>query len=266
MSRRARWTETPRGRRTLDITFTSWRYFFDFINQRFLDYKFYIFRGQARQAWHLESTLDRLLSQTGQPASRRARQEHLERFVLAARGRRGSNPPRIDDDNEWWALGQHHGLATPLLDWTESPFVALYFAFEDRNDSGSPFRVIYALHYPDVQEKSAAISRRYRRRGARGRPPITEIVRPRSDENPRLVSQRGLFTRGPDGMTIDAWVRGNFPRRTGGAVLIRFRLPNRDRDQCLRFLNRMNINHLSLFPDLYGASRYCNYDILIGGY
>lgn len=266
MPKKPRWTETPRRHGAMEITFTSWRYFFDFINQKFLDYKWYIFRGQANEAWRLESSLDRVLSEQGELHSHTARQEHFRRFVLAARGRRGTNPSRIEDDNEWWALGQHHGLVTPLLDWTESPFVGLYFAFVDLNDGQSEHRTVYALYHPDVEERSAALAKRHRRAGRRGRPPITEIIRPMSDENSRLVSQRGLFTRGPDGVTIDNWVRRNFPREKSGAVLIRLRIPNKQRDNCLRFLNRMNINHLSLFPDLYGASRHCNEELTIDGY
>jgi hypothetical protein len=92
-----------------------------------------------------------------------------------------------------------------------------------------------------------------------------EFFTPISDENSRLVSQSGLFTRGPAGVDLESWTKKQFPSASK-IKLMKIFLPDTDRDLALKALNRMNINHASLFPDPYGASKYCNFELEIAGY
>lgn len=143
------------------VLLTSWQSFLEFIYAEMLDYETYIWRGQRNSNWELESTLDRLIRTANIKKAKQYdfSQKHLEQFKFATRGRRGQNPRAIETENEWWALGQHHGLATPLLDWTTSPFVAAYFAFIDKGAPQTKHRAIYALHKPSIEEKVKQIVR-----------------------------------------------------------------------------------------------------------
>ena len=160
-----------------------------------------------------------------------------------------SNPKMIG--GHW---GNIMGLATPLLDFTESPFVALYFAFHEEETDGDDYRAVWALWQHSIGKMAKKTPKE----------PI-ELIRPLTDENSRLVSQRGLFVRVPDATPIEARLRANFSGENKMHA-IKIRIPNRDRLRCLRWLNRTNINHLSLFPDLFGASIYCNDDLEMPGY
>lgn len=219
----------------------------------------YIWRGQTDSGWSLSTTLDRLLEGLSllDGDSREVENvssNHLKAFKLATRGRRGTNPAVLDE-LEWWALGQHFGLATPLLDWTRSPYAASYFAFQDLGVASIKYRAVYALDVDEVLRKNDEIAAAESQET--GRIPLVQVVDSVSNENPRLVSQGGLFTRAPIGLSIENWVASSFEGSIQ-PVLIKILVPNRARLQCLRALDRMNITHASLFPDLAGASRATN--------
>lgn len=245
------------------IHLKSWASFENKIRDEMLDYRHFIWRGQADARWLLEPTLDRLLKKLNKLFNEEIRNEHLRRFIYASRGKRGKNPHDLSTENEWWALGQHNGLSTPLLDWTTSPFVAAYFAFFSESNTSTPERAIFGLSKGTVEWKSRQIASEWKQEK---RAPIIEFIEPLSDENDRLVNQGGLFTRSPDGIDIEQWVETNFKDDNEYIRLIKYTIPDSERNLALRSLNRMNINHLSLFPDLYGASKFCNLDIIIDKY
>jgi len=102
-----------------------------------------IYRGQSNSGWPLQSQWDRWFlhpQRAGlwepyyvQPHERvkiemqRAFLDVFRRQVELALPQEAGRT-----DNQLWALGQHHGLITPLLDWTLDPYKALYFALRDR--------------------------------------------------------------------------------------------------------------------------------------
>lgn len=257
MSRPKRWVEGNVKNGIIEVKLSSWRWFSDLIRQEMLDFKCYIYRGHASERWRLESSLDRAMKKIERQRREIARESHLMNFIKACRGRRGPNSRQISFNDEWWALGQHHGLSTPLLDWTESPFVALYFAFCEISTDGAKYRAIWALAREAIEEISLKIPDKYS---------DFKIVDPITDENFRLVSQRGMFVKIPSMTTIESAVSESFVGDSEFITLMKILIPNTERTECLRTLNRMNINHLSLFPDIEGAAIHSNTDLHIKDY
>jgi hypothetical protein len=241
------------------VELAGWHEFYDFVAQRLGDSPAYVFRGQADASWQTFSSLDRW-EQT-HAASPVNRELHLRRFRQAVRSTAPLDLSQ-EDDGPAWALVQHHGLRTPLLDWSLSPFVALYFAFEDefvlegRQLVEPERRAVLAL-------STSVISRAGDRQDDRAAM-FPRVYSPSGPVSQRLLAQSSIFLEMPAGVDLETFVARHLPREANDAgsqsrtVLLKITIPGRGRLDCLRMLNKMNINRMTLFPDLDGAARYIN--------
>jgi hypothetical protein len=230
------------------MAFHRWKRFTAFIEQGRLND--FVWRGQ-NAGWPLLPKAARGNGHRGYSALSKP----ADMFRWAALGRlpRG----RVDSDSEadWLALGQHHGLDTELLDWTSSPYVAAFFAYERPKAPMTPRGpVVYGLNRVLATIGETLL---------KGAPPEpsedrVDFLRPFDEDNARLIHQGGLFTRLTRGYDLEEFVRRKFPGITTTALLLKLFLPAAERDTALKSLNRMRISHLTLFPDLHGAAQYCN--------
>jgi hypothetical protein len=156
---------------------------------------------------------------------------------------------------ELFAIGQHHELSTPLLDWSRSPQVALFFAFEqsDSRNDDEGHRVVYALNRSIIEKKA--------RPGNVVKDNGVHFIESMAERNPRLIAQSGLFSFSPSHLSIEKWVIDNYGSRPELPILLRFLIRNKARKDCLADLELMNIHPRSLFPDLIGAARAANYSL-----
>jgi hypothetical protein len=225
------------------IVYTGWAEFKrDLFAELFESQRFqpgrYLFRGVGDANWMLCSSFDRKFA--GVPLRRRMQLwEQLIQEWRTGCAEAGVPGAVLEDDRKLWALGQHHGLPTRLLDWSTSPYVAAFFAFHDHLISGgTSFEqvAVWALHLNNpVWSRDKGV----------------EIVSAPSLDNVRLRNQGGKFTlsRAPFA-TLEEYVE----RFAHDVALTKCVLPAGDAEHALSDLDAMGINSYDLFPDLTGLA------------
>lgn len=219
-----------------------------------------LFRGQGCSTFSLKSSFHR------------ASRSRTERFCLTTLPRFAAQAEAIlstrfqpGDANDFsclLGLAQHHGLPTPLLDWSESPYIAAFFAFADAvENQGSRKDSTHVRIYGLTKDFQSAYS-----------PDIISLTSPDPGAwclavsprfNPRLNAQQGIFVVTNVADLEDLLML--WSKRSGKPAIVAADIPISAAADALRDLRYMGLTASTLFPGLDGVCRNMRHQMLIEG-
>ncbi len=124
----------------------------------------FLFRGQAKETWCLQTTLERYTQKCWKMGEYFRKMQGAKAQIETYTGKSWqdvptpddydsqlkdinmpSNPPNLLPGYEYMVYLRHHGFPSPLLDWSQSPYIAAFFAFNEAKPDQSEPVAIYAF-------------------------------------------------------------------------------------------------------------------------
>lgn len=178
-------------------------------------------------------------------------------------------PPGLESSWEVLSVMQHHGVPTRIMDWTDSLFVALYFALENKNTAASPCLWLlnpFALNKASLRQSrifdqvdrlpkdayNSFIDEKFQLEEAERKtwkdwPPDLPVATAPIWGHPRALRQRGFFTiHGLAAKPLEQQAKH---------LVKQIEIPAESQEPLRLLLRDAGIDHYALFPDLDGLAR-----------
>jgi FRG domain len=229
------------------------------------------YRGSGNSAYKLIPTLYRHPPINDSPGLIELESKILNRF------RHRSVPyleRSLQNDWEYLFLMQHFGIPTRLLDWTENPYITLYFAltsaFFDTTLSTPGYTKDAAVWILDPSVWNRHVLQGIGFQGTilspqdetlKGYAPVSDITLMNifpialygTHNSPRIVAQRGVFTIFGKNTTPmeEVYVTANFPQDS----LLKLTIPLQNIAALLKAITSSGITDSVIYPDMDGLAK-----------
>ena len=220
--------------------------FLDAVKGRVAEWGYEVWwRGHGDEAWSLRPTVYR---------AKHGRDYENQISLLFRRGAttRHHSLPQPDDPAGWLSLMQHYRLPTRLLDWTESPLFALWFAVWSESEKDGALWALRPYQLNHHQLGQAAVLNPLDPRaqalitpvfeGGGASPPHTVAVYPEHVDI-RLAVQFSAFTLHGNDVPLDA-----LPNASDFSV--KFTIPAEAKRPLAQTLDALGVRRSTIFPDL----------------
>lgn len=247
------------------------------IIKKFAEYReYYIWRGQEKN-WKLISKFDRDYNRKKFGYGKRDDiRNKLKGIFVEHLKKLKPQPHKIDISKETniWSIGQQYGLPTPILDWTENPYIALYFSFCKKREKEKCDKAVYAMNIAlqrdlrifKIKLNKVTISRKKKN--------LVKVIDLSKDKilkkDRRIKAQKAMFTKALNGIKIEEYAKNYSKRRPKDIIekekiiLLKILIADNDKsnNDFLDYLeNKKKITRGKLFPDYAGAVEICNIDL-----
>ncbi len=220
----------------------------------------YYYRGQSDSKWELDTTLERFINN-------KVSLNKYYKFARSVKSRVETFTEKLWDIPEpyefreelknktfitflgmpvyqYFAYLRHHGFPSPLLDWTESPYVALFFAFRNIKPSA---RYVSVYVYQEFVAGAKVTS---------SNKPHIITFGPTATIHRRHFLQQSVYTMcmikeddtyylaNHEDVNVDNAKKHEAARQD---LIWKFNLPSTEQNKVFQELNKMNINAYSLF-------------------